>query len=276
MPSLLHRQSCCLWCVVVNCDECQSLMKWISPLSHSFFKIVFAFSESPSAFAPSFPIPLSENHFQTHNANPFILCFISFLIHFPEPSMSMWCSISAFHPVISSLHHQSGCLLFINVFFLYFQMVSHQSKQSLTSQVEMPHFAIHSQWFWNWFGAFWSNAVVWSFLVLQQFFSFINMWNPKTPQIEMQKCCVDFQWFTQHFRSFITQFVVCHRKPINHHSLLQSSITLNSQTLQHNCCQSGVWFQHFTQCNCPFNPNRVICSSFIKFISLSFIPNNVS
>ena len=89
-------------------------------------------------------------------------------------------------------------------------------------------------------------------------------WNPKTPQIEMQKCCVDSQWFTQHFRSLITQFVVCHQTTINHHSLLQSSIAFNSQTLQRNCCQSGVWFQHFTQCNCSFNSNRVICSSFIK------------
>ena len=64
--------------VVVNCVECQSLMKWISPTSHSVFKIVLALSESPSAFAPSFPISLSENKNETHDVNPFIFVFLFF------------------------------------------------------------------------------------------------------------------------------------------------------------------------------------------------------
>ena len=78
MPSLLHHQSCCLWCVVVNCVESLSLMKWISPKSHSVFKIVWVLSESPSAFAPSFPIPLSENKNQSTWRQSILFVFLFF------------------------------------------------------------------------------------------------------------------------------------------------------------------------------------------------------
>ena len=82
---------------------------------------MFVLSESPSAFAPSFPTPLSENHNKAHDVNPSHFVFLFFVIHCSGPRLSVWCLISAFHTMPSLLHHQFGCLSFIIVSFCIFK-----------------------------------------------------------------------------------------------------------------------------------------------------------
>ena len=78
MPSLLHHQPCCLWLCCGELCWCQSLMKWISLPRYSVSKIVWVFSVSPSAFAPSFPIPLSENKKQSTWRQSILFVFLFF------------------------------------------------------------------------------------------------------------------------------------------------------------------------------------------------------
>ena len=82
-----------------------------------------------------------------------------------------------------------------------------------------------------------------------------------THQIEQSECRVWFQWFTQWWRSCVSNLVGCWREEREKSELLMeafcvSSFFFTTQTEFSECC---VWFQCFTQWCCSCVSNVVLC-----------------
>ena len=108
-----------------------------SPHKLNDINVVFTFSISLIDFAPSALIPLSVIHFSSYFCSS-----LFFIPHIPNPVLSKWCSLSAFHSLLLLLHLQFHCLSPILLSFFLFLFSCFPSSSLLRFNVASVLFTL--------------------------------------------------------------------------------------------------------------------------------------